>query len=138
MMTTAKPAAQKGKLILFWITTGLLSFELFFGALWDFNLVQKDYVYGVLRHLGYPLYLAALLGICKILAATAILLPGFGVIKEWAYGGIIILFSCALYSHISIGDGPDRFGMAGLFLIITIFSWFLKNSRSTDQVQATN
>lgn len=33
--------ASIGRIIAFWIATGLLGFELLFGALWDFNLVQK-------------------------------------------------------------------------------------------------
>src|SRR4051794_20888573 len=107
---------SKGKAILFWIATGMLSFELLFGALWDFNLVEKGYVYRVLQHLGYPLYLAVLLATCKILAGVVILLPRFNLVKEWAYAGVVILFGGALFSHASVGDGPDKYGMAIIFL----------------------
>lgn len=117
---------SNGRIIAFWITTGLLCFELLFGALWDFNLVQKGYAYHVLSHLGYPLYLASLLGAAKVLAAAAILMPGFATIKEWAYAGVVILFSGALFSHISAGDRPDKYGMAATFLIITIISRLLR------------
>jgi hypothetical protein len=122
--------ASKGRTVLFWIVTGLLSFELLFGALWDFNLIEKGYVYGVLQHLGYPLYLASLLGTCKILAGVIILIPHFGLIKEWAYAGIVILFGGGLFSHISTDDGPDKYGMAVAFLIITIISWSMRTRRS--------
>ena len=125
--TTARnDKVSKGRIIAFWIMTGLLGFELLFGALWDFNLVQKRYAYNVLSHLGYPLYLASLLGTAKILAAIVILIPGFALGKEWAYSGVVILFSGALFSHISAGDGLDKYGMAGIFLIITIISWMLR------------
>jgi hypothetical protein len=36
------------------------------------------------------------------------------------YAYVAILFSGALFSHISAGDGPDKYGMAAAFLIITI------------------
>jgi len=99
---------------------------LLLGALWDFNLVQKGYIYSVLRHLGYPSYLAPLLGTGKIIAAISIIIPGFALVKEWAYAGVVILFSGAVFSHISTEDGPGKFGMAGIFLIVTIVSWLLR------------
>lgn len=124
--TTGNEKPSRVRIIGFWLTTGLLSFELLFGALWDFNFMQKGEVYGVLRHLGYPQYLAPLLGTAKVLAAVSILIPGFALVKEWAYAGVVILFSGALFSHISAGDGPDKYAMAGAFLIITIISWLLR------------
>lgn len=124
---------SKGRSVLFWVATGLLSFELLFGALWDINLVEKGYVYDVLQHLGYPSYLASLLGTCKIAAGVIILLPRFDLIKEWAYAGIVILFGGALFSHLSTGDGPDKYGMALIFLIITIVSWLARAGRSINK-----
>lgn len=96
---------SKAGIIGYWIPTGLLIFELLYGALWDFNLLNNGYVYDTLLHLGYPVYLAAILGVSKILAAIAILIPGFEILKEWAYAGIAILFGGAFVSHIASGDG---------------------------------
>ncbi|HEY9000652.1 MAG TPA: DoxX family protein [Mucilaginibacter sp.] len=124
--TAGEVKASKTRIIAFWIITGLLSFELLFGALWDFNLLQKGYAGSILKHLGYPSYLAFLLGAGKILAAVALLVPGFARLKEWAYAGVVILFFGAVFSHVSTGDGPGKYGMAALCLTLTVISWLLR------------
>jgi hypothetical protein len=40
-------------------------------------------------HLGYPMRFVILPGIWKVLGGVAILLPGFALLKEWAYTGMI-------------------------------------------------
>ena len=69
--------SQRLKTISFWIATGIMCFELVYGATWDFNLLNKGYAGSVLLHLGYPNYLLKILGTAKILAAFAILIPNF-------------------------------------------------------------
>ena len=39
-------------------------------------------------HVGYPQQLRVILGIGKLLAAIALLAPGFARLKEWAYAGL--------------------------------------------------
>jgi hypothetical protein len=36
-------------------------------------------------HLGYPVYFLTIIGIWKILGVIAVLIPKFGLLKEWAY-----------------------------------------------------
>lgn len=117
---------QKLKMVLYWIFTGLLSFELVYGALWDFNILNKGYVYDILQHLGYPLYLAIILGVAKLVAAVVILLPRFPLQKEWTYTGVIILFTGAFASHEFAGDSIGQSGFALAFAIIGILSWALR------------
>jgi uncharacterized membrane protein YphA (DoxX/SURF4 family) len=117
---------QKLKTVFFWIFTALLSFELVYGALWDFNVLNKGYVYDILRHLGYPLYLAVILGVMKLVAAVVILLPGFPLQKEWTYTGVVILFAGAFASHQFAGDSIGKSGFALGFAIIGILSWILR------------
>ncbi|HTL08202.1 MAG TPA: DoxX family protein [Chitinophagaceae bacterium] len=125
--TAAIPGAKnKTRSIFYWIVTVLICFELVHGALWDFNLLNKGYVYGVLDHLGYPHYLATILGICKIVASVCFLMPGFLLLKEWAYTGIVILFSAACVSHLIVGDGPGVFIWSAVFAILTILSYLLR------------
>jgi hypothetical protein len=84
--------SQRLKTISFWIATGIMCFELLYGATWDFNLLNKGYAGSVLLQLGYPNYLSKILGTAKILAAFAILIPGFLILKECAYAGSVFIF----------------------------------------------
>jgi DoxX-like family len=117
---------QKMKTVLYWIFTGLLSFELVYGALWDFNILNKGYVYDTLKHLGYPLYLAGILGIAKLIAVVIIISPKSLLPKEWAYTGVVILFAGAVASHIFSGDTAAQYGFAMGFIVITILSYLLR------------
>lgn len=113
---------SKYRIMGYWLVTALLVFELFYGALWDFNLLNKGYVYQFLNHLGYPLYLANILASSKIAAAFVILLPGFRLQKEWAYAGAVILFMGGFMSHVAVGDGPGQFIWSLLFGIMALVS----------------
>ena len=117
---------SKAKIISYWIVTGLITFELIYGALWDFNLLNQGYVFNVLTHLGYPLYLAPILAVAKIAAAIAINLPRFYLLKEWAYAGVIILFGGAFLSHLIAGDGADQFIWSLIFGLIALASYVLR------------
>ena len=117
---------KKVKTILYWIFTGLLSFELFYGALWDLNILNKGYVYETLKHLGYPLYLADVLAIAKLIAVIIIIIPKFLLLKEWAYTGVLILFVGAVASHIFSGDTAAQYGFAMGFAVITLLSYLLR------------
>ncbi len=118
----ALPSYSKYRIIGYWLVTALLLFELFYGALWDFNLLNKGYVHQVLNHLGYPLYLATILAISKVAAALVILMPGFRVLKEWAYAGVVILFIGGFVSHVAVGDGPEQFIWSLLFGVLALAS----------------
>jgi len=73
----------------------------------------------VFRHLGYPPYLLPFLGTAKLLGVAAVLLPGVPRIKEWAFAGLTFDVVGALYSHVSVGDGPGMWmpALAGLVLV---------------------
>ncbi|GAB4039664.1 DoxX family protein [Spirosoma jeollabukense] len=118
--------ANRAQQTAYWIVTVLISFELIYGALWDFNLLNKGYVDGVLGHLGYPLYLGPILGACKLIAVVVVLLPGFRLLKEWAYAGLAILFSGAFVSHVVVGDNLGQFVWPLLFGLLVIGSWALR------------
>ncbi len=117
---------SKARIIGYWAVTGLIAFELVYGALWDFNVLNQGYVYTVLKHLGYPLYLAGVLGACKLAAAAVILLPGLPLLKEWAYAGIVILFAGAFVSHLAVGDAPGQYIWSLLFAVLALSSWRLR------------
>ncbi len=117
---------SKARTIGYWAVTAVVAFELVYGALWDFNVLNRGYVYTVLRHLGYPLYLAGILGVCKLAAAAVIVTPGLPRLKEWAYAGVVILFAGAFVSHLSVGDGPGQSVWSLLFAGLTLLSWRLR------------
>lgn len=85
----------------------------------------KEAVAGVV-HLGYPAYFLTIIGFWKILGVVAVLIPGFPLIKEWAYAGFFFLMSGAIYSHIASNDaGTENFGPALLIALIVV-SWFFR------------
>jgi hypothetical protein len=118
--------SSKTRIVAYWIVTAFITFELVYGALWDFNLLNEGYVHGVLKHLGYPLYLGPILGTCKLAAAVVILLPEFRLLKEWAYAGVVILFAGGFVSHLLVGDSLGEFIWSSLFGVLAIGSWALR------------
>jgi uncharacterized membrane protein YphA (DoxX/SURF4 family) len=50
--------------------------------------------------LGYPQYMLTILGVWKLLGVIAVLIPGFKLLKEWAYAGFFFVMSGALISHL--------------------------------------
>jgi hypothetical protein len=69
-----------------------------------------------IHRLGYPDYFRQLLGIAKIAGATALVLPGLRVLREWAYAGFTFNLLAAIASHVLSGDavhaGPAVFALA--------------------------
>jgi hypothetical protein len=117
---------QRTKMVFYWIVTVLLIFELIYGAMWDFNILNKGFVPDILKHLGYPLYLGVILGVAKLVAGIVIIIPNWTLQKEWAYTGIFILFVGAVSSHILSGDTIAQYGFAIAITIITLLSYFLR------------
>lgn len=93
---------MKAVKITYWITTGLLALMMAFSGFT--NLMSTKESLEMLQHLGYPAYLSPFLGLAKLLAVVAILVPGFPRVKEWAYAGLTFDVTGAAYSFISIGE----------------------------------
>lgn len=124
-----KTKREKIKIVLYWIFTVLTVFELIYGAMWDFNLLNKDFVKSVFQHLNYPHYFATILGIAKIPAAIVIVIPGFLILKEWAYAGTLYIFLGAFVSHLAVHDEEGFEGLLWpplIFGIFTFLSWWLR------------
>jgi len=112
--------------ITYWTFTILLVWELVAGSLW--NLQRIEWIRVQLTHLGYPVYLAYILGVWLIGAAAAIIAPGFPRLKEWAYAGACFHFSGAVASHLLAGDwSPISTWFTPLvFLMFGMVSWALR------------
>jgi len=121
---------SKAKKITYWISTSLVVFELLYGAMWDFNLLNKGFVASVMAHLGYPTYLPVILGTSKILAAICLIVPRLGLVKEWAYSGLMVMFLGAMCSHFIVGDSTSTVAFLLVCIGLTILSYcFRPNSR---------
>lgn len=109
----------------YWITTGLVALAFAFGGIAD--LARFPDVVAGMSHLGYPVYVASLLGFWKVLGALAILAPGTPRIKEWAYAGMFFDLTGAAYSHASSGDPVGRILTPIVILGLVAASWALRS-----------
>src|SRR5260221_11362097 len=109
--------------ILYWVFTGLLAAFMLFSSIPDIIVIAPA-VDLVTTHLGYPKYIIAFLGVAKLLAVIAILVPGFPRLKEWAYAGIVFDLTGALYSSIAVGDPAmgEKGGWAFMFLPLLLLA----------------
>jgi putative NADH-flavin reductase len=110
--------------IAYWTFTLMIAAEMVAGSMWD--LLEIEYVRAVMTHLGYPLYLLLVLGAWKLPCAVALLVPRFPRLKEWAYAGAFFNYSGAVLSHLSVGDGADRWAAPLVFAGVTLASWALR------------
>jgi len=115
---------MKGKVIAYWVTTGL--FALGFGVGGVFDLMAPPDVQEIMKHLGYPEYMARMLGVFKVLGVAIILAPGLARAKEWAYAGVSVDLLGASVSHSSVGDGVQNIATPILFLAVAAASWALR------------
>ena len=116
---------SRTRLIAYWTITVACAWELIYGAYWD--LSRNSHVTEMFNRLGYPYYLLTLLGFWKLAASVAILVPRFGLLKEWAYAGCFFLFTGAAFSHFSVGGGEITNGIWGIFgALLFVTSWALR------------
>jgi hypothetical protein len=108
----------------YWFATALVAVG--FGASGVMNLVHAPAVVAGATHLGYPAYLATLLGIWMPLAAVALIVPGFARIKEWAYAGIVFHLTGAAFSHAAAGDPLAGALPALVLLALAVASYVLR------------
>lgn len=111
----------------YWATTGLVAAAFAFGGVMD--LMAPPEMLAGLAHLGYPAYLAPLLGVWKLLGAVAVLAPGFPRIKEWAYAGMFFDLTGAAVSHAASGD-PAANVLTPLFILALVIASYLLRPES--------
>lgn len=120
------------KKIAFWTATVLLCLGMLGGGIAQL-IGAKPNVEGITR-LGFPLYVLAILGIWKILAVVAILVPRYGLLKEWAHAGLFFLLSGGVVSHLVSGEELMKAFPAFIFLCLNIASWYLRPSNRKIQM----
>jgi len=119
-MTTESRAKTVG----YWAATGLTALAFITGG--AFDAARGEQVRGIMSHLGYPVYFAALLGVWKVLGGLAILAPRFPRLKEWAYAGMFFDLTGAAISHGSVCDPPARVVTPLAILVLVVASWALR------------
>lgn len=123
-MTNRTSKQQSTKGIVYWITTGLLTLGMLSGGI--AQLAGAKWNADGMAHLGYPHYLMAIIGIWKILGVTALLWPGYRLLKEWAYAGFFFVMTGAVVSHLASGDGIKGIIAQSVFVILIMLSWYVR------------
>src|SRR5262245_15896300 len=119
--------------IIYWVSTIWLALGMLAtGTLQLFKVKAEGAVAppGVdgITHLGYPIYFLTILGVWKILGVVALLIPKYGLLKEWAYAGFFFAMSGAAFSHIAVGDSMNEIFPSSLLLLLTLVSWYFRPS----------
>jgi hypothetical protein len=90
------------------------------------DLLRMRPFYPTMIDLGYPGYLATILGTAKILAAIVLLAPRLPRLKEWAYAGIVINMTGAAASQIAMHRPVDNLVGPAMFAALAMLSWGLR------------
>lgn len=115
---------EKIKKIFYWITTVWLGLGMLSGGV--FQVLRPQAEVDFIANLGYAEYFLIIIGVWKILGAIAILVPGYLLLKEWAYAGFFFVMSGAVFSHMAVGDPFVASIPALLTLILIVSSWSLR------------
>lgn len=118
---------NKRNKIIYWVATVWLSLGMTATAIVQlFKGEEGAGGVAMMNHLGFPVYLLTLLGIWKLLGVIAVLVPGFPLLKEWAYAGFFFLMSGALFSHLAHGDDFGAIYGGLLLLVLAGVSWYFR------------
>ena len=115
---------KKRDKIIYWISTLWLASAMLASGLQQI-FHSKGFV-DIMIPLGYPLYFLYILGVWKVLGVIAILIPKFGLLKEWAYAGFFFAMSGAVFSHIASSAAVMEIVPSSVLLIMTVLSWYFR------------
>jgi uncharacterized membrane protein YphA (DoxX/SURF4 family) len=105
----------------YWLVTAVVVGESAIGGLLD--LLRAPPFFPVLIDLGYPAYLATIMGIAKLIAAVVIAAPRLPRLKEWAYAGVMINMIGAAASHVAARQALSSVIAPAAFATLTLLSW---------------
>jgi hypothetical protein len=115
----------------YWVVTVVMAAFMLMASIPDvLRLPQAIEIFG---HLGYPTYLLPFLGTAKILGVIAVLVPGVGRLKEWAYAGLVFDIIGALYSHLTVGDPVSVWGFALVAVVLVAGSYVCGRLRTQER-----
>ena len=109
--------------IAYWISTAIACLALL-GSL-TYLTGSAEVVAGFAKA-GYPQHLRIVLGIAKPIAAIVLLLPGFALLKEWAYAGVTFALVMATISGYLSGDGVKAWSLPLALVALVAVSYFTR------------
>jgi hypothetical protein len=117
----------------YWSATAVTVFVLLSGGL--AYVLGAEFAVGGVVALGYPPYVVTILGVWKLLAVPALLVPGFARLKEWAYAGVMFDLTGAAASHLAVGDPLWHLFLIGGLLAVAFVSYALRAPLVTTAVR---
>jgi hypothetical protein len=114
----------KSRKIIYWIATAWLGLGMLSTAV--VQLARTDEEVVMMKRIGYPVSLLALIGTWKILGVLVLLMPKLPLLKEWAYAGFFFAMSGAVFAHLAIGDPAIALFGPVLLLVLTAVSWYFR------------
>jgi uncharacterized membrane protein YphA (DoxX/SURF4 family) len=125
MTTTPVTAARRrGRATTYWIATGAVVAECVIGG--GMDLRHMSPFYPAMIHLGYPGYLATIIGTAKLLAAVVVVAPRLPRLKEWAYAGIMINMIGAAASYLGAHQSATNLIPPAVIAALALLSWALR------------
>jgi len=116
---------SRRNVIVYWVTTALVVFELTMGGAWD--VLRVPQVRELIERLGYPPYFLVILGTWKLLGAVALVIPRFPRLKEWAYAGVFFDLTGAVVSLFASGlTNVGAMAYPILMIGVAVASWALR------------
>ena len=117
---------------LYWVFTILFALIMFSTAIPNV-LMTQDSIALIHTTLGYPEYFIMFIGIVKILGVIGILIPGYPIVKEWAYAGLFFDLVAATVSGIAVqGFHPAQLGML-VFILPGILSYIYYHKKLREE-----
>jgi DoxX-like family len=95
------------------------------------NVIPFGHIAADMSKLGYPAYFLPFLGVCKLVAAGALVLPIAANLKQFAYVGMIIDLTGAIYSRLACHDTVLTIAIPILVLLLVAVSWSSLPGRKT-------
>jgi len=119
-------SSSRSRNIVYWVATGLLALECAVGGV--MGALRLSPFSGIMAHLGYPPYLMTIIGLWYVLAGIALLAPRFPRLKEWAYAGLVFVYTGAIVSRLAVGDPVATLAGPMIFTGLVAASWALRPS----------
>jgi uncharacterized membrane protein YphA (DoxX/SURF4 family) len=123
---SAGPALRpiRYRLVIYWVTTAVVVAECLVGG--GYDLLRLEPFFPLLTQLGYPAYLATILGTAKVLAGVVVAAPRLPRLKEWAYAGILINMLGAAASYLATESSVGSYIPPLSFAALALISWALR------------
>jgi hypothetical protein len=106
--------------IAYWGSTSLVALALLMAVTY---LSGSERVVSGFAKAGYPQHLRIVLGIAKPAAAIVLLIPGFALLKEWAYAGVTFALVMAFISAYLSGEGAGTLILPPTLLVLLAISY---------------